>query len=115
MYRLEALLAMLFLIGFGLLVVVSSFLILFVTPAEAQPSCASRDLVVERLASRFGETPRSVGLGANGNVVKVFASAETGTWTIIVALPNGIACLVASGHAFEVLHENQTEPEGQPL
>lgn len=39
----------------------------------------------------------------SGCVVEVFASVETGTGTITVALPNGTTCRVASGEALEVL------------
>ena len=46
-------------------------------------------------------TRQSIGLGDNNQVVEVFASTETGTWTITVTNPNGLTCLVASGQAFE--------------
>ena len=66
-------------------------------------NCAPRDTVVDRLANTYGETRRSMGLGANNAVVEVFASNDSGSWTITVTLPNGITCLVASGQAFEAL------------
>jgi len=71
------------------------------TLAKAQQNCAPRDSVVERLASAFGETRQSIGLGQNNAVVEVYASTETGTWTITVTNPSGTTCLVASGQAFE--------------
>jgi hypothetical protein len=76
-------------------------------PAAAQTSgsCALRQHVVARLASAYGETRQSIGLGANNQVVEVFASLETGTWTITVTTPNGLTCLVASGQAYETLDE----------
>ena len=76
-------------------------------PAVAQSSgnCAMRSHVIERLAAAFGETRQSIGLGANNQVVEVFASLETGTWTITVTNPNGLTCLIASGQAYETLDE----------
>lgn len=76
-------------------------------PALAQPAqnCAPRDVVVDRLAERYGETRQSIGLGANNAVVEVFASHESGSWTITVTMPNGLTCLVASGQAYETLAE----------
>ena len=71
---------------------------------SAQP-CAPRGLVVERLAERYGETRRSIGLGADNAVVEIFASEETGTWTITVTMAGGPTCLVASGWAYETLTE----------
>ena len=37
--------------------------------------------------------------------MEVFASVESGSWTITVTMSNGITCLVASGQAFEELAE----------
>lgn len=68
-------------------------------------NCGSRDVVVQRLSETYGETRQSIGLGPNNRVIEVFASTETGTWTITVTSPNGMTCLVASGQAFESLAE----------
>ena len=73
--------------------------------AEASANCAPRDRVLERLATTYGETRQSIGLAANNSVLEVFASTETGSWTITVTLPTGLTCLVASGLAYETLAE----------
>jgi hypothetical protein len=73
--------------------------------AQNARNCAPRESVVDRLAEGYGETRQSMGLGANNAVIEVFASAETGTWTITVTTPNGLTCLVASGQSFETLAE----------
>jgi len=82
-------------------------------PAHPQSTgnCAMREHVIARLATAYGETRQSIGLGANNQVVEVFASVETGTWTITVTSPNGLTCLVASGRAYEAV---ATEPQGDP-
>lgn len=73
-----------------------------VQAAQAQQAnCGERGQVVERLQQKYGETRRSVGLAANNGVVETFASDESGTWTIVITLPNGMTCLVAAGNAFE--------------
>jgi hypothetical protein len=74
-------------------------------PAQNARNCAPRDAVVERLAQGYGETRQSIGLGANNAMVEVFASDETGTWTITVTTPGGLTCLVASGQSFERVAE----------
>ncbi|MEX0286498.1 MAG: hypothetical protein AB3N23_17975 [Paracoccaceae bacterium] len=68
-------------------------------------NCAPRDVVLEKLAQSYGETRQSVGMASNNAVVEVFASEETGTWSITVTTPGGVTCLVASGQAFETLAE----------
>ena len=68
---------------------------------QQRRNCGDRTVVVERLAEGYGETRQSIGLGANNVVFEVFASNETGTWTITMTMPNGVTCLMASGVAFE--------------
>lgn len=68
-------------------------------------TCGARDAVIERLAERYGESRQSIGMAPEGRVVEVFASLESGTWTITVTMPNGMTCLVASGQSYENLDE----------
>jgi hypothetical protein len=91
----------------GALTAASALYVASALDAEAQGTrnCGPRDAVVERLAEGYGESRQSMGLGANNAVVEVFASEETGTWTITVTTPNGLTCLVASGQSFETLAE----------
>jgi hypothetical protein len=73
---------------------------------EAQGApCADHDTVMARLATGYGESRQSIGIGANNTVVEIYASLETGTWTITVTTPGGPTCLVASGFNFEHLSE----------
>lgn len=71
--------------------------------AQNARNCAPRDAVVDRLAEGYGETRQSVGLGSNNAIVEVFASSETGSWTITVTMPGGLTCLVASGQSYEAV------------
>lgn len=80
-------------------------------PAQDMRNCAPRDAVIGRLAERYGETRQSIGLGANNAVVEMFAARETGTWTIILTLPNGLSCLIASGQAYEDVAEAPARTE----
>ncbi|WP_372570836.1 hypothetical protein [Ruegeria jejuensis] len=70
-----------------------------------QRNCAPRDVVLDRLSEKYGESRRGIGLVQQGSVMEVFASDDTGTWTITVTLPNGMTCLVASGQSYEALAE----------
>lgn len=75
--------------------------------------CAQRAQVLQHLSEKYGETRRSVGLAANSAVVEVFASAESGSWTITVTSPAGLTCLVASGMGFEAVTE-ELPAKGEP-
>ena len=91
-------------VGLGLMVLAAQQ-ISAQTQAQGNRNCAPRPVVLERLADGFGETRQSIGLGTQGTVVEVFASDETGTWTITVTMPTGVTCLIASGQSFETLAE----------
>lgn len=78
--------------------------------AQQQASCAERSQVIERLQSKYGESRRSVGLAPNNGVVETYASTESGTWTIVITLPNGMTCLVAAGNAFEPTQDETAKP-----
>lgn len=82
-------------------------------PAHAQSVCGSRESIIRQLETKYGETRRSLGVQQGRGVLEVYASSETGTWTIIITNPRGISCLIAAGEAFETGFQ-QTR-EGDPL
>lgn len=65
--------------------------------------CGQRDSVVSQLQARFGEQVRAMGLAGTTRIVEVYASDETGSWTITVTSVDGITCLMASGQHYEAL------------
>lgn len=83
--------------------------LLFGVPALSQgrTACANRDLVVQQLAERYGESLQSMGLHGQGGVLEVWASDETGTWSILITSPDGKACMIAAGKMWE--------PDARPL
>lgn len=84
--------------------ILAAFAALLAVPAPAQGrNCQLHAIVVERLAQGHGETRRSFGLTGLGQLVEVFASDASGTWTITVTSPAGLTCLIASGTSFETL------------
>ncbi len=85
-------------LGFGLCIMAVS--------TEAQNMrCADRNQVVDKLHKKYGETRQSIGLNRSSGVVETYASLETGTWTILLTLPNGQTCMIASGEGYENLDE----------
>jgi hypothetical protein len=73
------------------------------TASASGPQCAKRDQVMDLLATKYGETRQGMGVADNSSVMEVFASDDTGTWTITVSSPDGIMCLVASGQGYEAM------------
>ncbi|MES0826263.1 hypothetical protein [Ruegeria sp. SCP11] len=68
-------------------------------------TCSPREDILKRLVETYGETRRGIGIARQGAVMEIYASDQTGSWTITVTLPDGITCLVASGQAYEVMAE----------
>jgi hypothetical protein len=81
-------------------------------PPQRRNRSAAREAVIDMLGARYGETVRSIGLAGRDRIVEVFASEETGSWTILVTNTAGVACLVASGQHYEQVVAG---PEGEPL
>ena len=80
-------------------------LILAATTVHSAPQCGKRDVVLGQLAAKYGETRRGMGVAGDNTVMEVFASAASGSWTITVTLPDGMMCLVATGHGYEAVSE----------
>jgi hypothetical protein len=100
-------------LGFAGLIHATQTLYAQTDPLQAAAHCAPRPMVIGTLAQNYGETRRSIGLAANNTLMEVFASPETGTWTITVTLPDGMTCLMASGQGFEPVAE-ELPAKGDP-
>jgi hypothetical protein len=83
--------------------------LILVTQAAEAAQCAPRDQVVAGLATGFDELRRGAGLTAgpdgSAQILEIFAS-EAGSWTLVVTLPDGSTCLVASGQNWETISES---------
>ncbi len=81
-------------------------LTLVASQASAQNrQCAAHDALTERLASGYGESRQAIAMNADNSVLEVFASAETGTWTITITKAGGLTCIVAAGQHYQHLAE----------
>ncbi len=63
-------------------------------------ACAERDAIVQRLERGFGEQQKGAGLVSAAQLVEVWRSDETGTWTILMTDAEGMTCIVAAGEAW---------------
>jgi hypothetical protein len=73
-------------------------------PAPAAPDismCGGYNELRSLLDARFGEHPTSSGLADDGRMMQVFASPAAGTWTMVSIDAKGVACVLATGHAWQ--------------
>jgi hypothetical protein len=75
------------------------------TPAFAQAPtpCGDPDALAARLAVKFQEAPTASGADAAGNKLTIYSNPDTGTWTAVLAMPGGAACIVSSGDGWEAI------------
>jgi hypothetical protein len=78
-------------------------------PSWAQ-TCAPRDQVIAKLAGTYGEEQSYVAM-SEGGLVEMYVSPTTGTWTFLLAKPDGSACLIASGKEWG----GPLAPKGKPV
>ena len=103
--------------GYGMLPAGDSQAVAQTQSAALQPGetaterylCDRRETVVGELSSEFQEKPVAVGLQGNGTLLELFASKETGSWTVLITLPSGVTCLTLVGDSFEML---PPQPDG---
>jgi len=71
-------------------------------PAEAGAQvCGDRGDMVQKLNIDYGETRKSMGLTENNHIIEIYASEETGSWTILTTSPQGLTCLMSAGDAYQ--------------
>jgi hypothetical protein len=75
--------------------------------AQQQVPCGERDEIVKSLSSQYSERPRAMGLANQSAIIEVFTS-KAGTWTILLTRPDGAACIVGAGEAWEDIPPTQT-------
>jgi hypothetical protein len=87
-------------------------LLLLSAPALAQSpspqqSCAERTDLLAQLKSQYEEAPVGVGAMRSGALMELTAS-NGGTWTLLLSMPNGVSCIMASGEGWQV------QPDAKP-
>ena len=81
--------------------------------AAAMPFCADRHNLAENLAQRFDEAHKASGLRSATELVEIWVSDASGTWTILLTTADGNTCILASGPHWLAFPE-PVEAEGNP-
>jgi hypothetical protein len=63
-------------------------------------ACGERGDMVQRLERTFGEVQKGAGLVSAAQLLEVWGSDETGTWTVLMTDAQGWSCVVAAGEAW---------------
>lgn len=72
------------------------------SPLPAQGSrCHAYADVARQLSAIYHESPVSLGIQSNGDLLLVFNSPTSGSWTIVSTTPTGLTCILAAGRHWE--------------
>lgn len=67
---------------------------------EAQVVCTTRGEILGALSRSYSEQPAALGVASNGGVMELLTSEDGGTWTLIMTMPSGQTCVMASGESW---------------
>ena len=76
--------------------------------ASDPPLCNNRSVVVDHLEAKYAERQKFRGLAVNGLLFEVL-TAKSGSWTMLVTTPVGMACPIAAGDAWQEIKHKQTD------
>ncbi len=91
------------------LIATTAALIAMPPSAHARQACAERADITKRLSTKYFEHPVASGVANNGGLLEVLSSKDGSTWSIIVTMPDGQACMFAVGQHWEMLPEKKRE------
>lgn len=99
---------------FGLMVATTA-LLMQTAGASAQTQvvrmpCHDYAEIARQLRATYAEAPVSLGLQTDGNLLQVFSSSKTGSWTIVSTSPAGMACVLAAGQHWETVTPANLDP-----
>jgi hypothetical protein len=78
-----------------------ALLVIAATPVTAQTlPCAAREQVLQFVIDQRSEVRLARGTASRGATLDLFA-ADSGTWSLVLHLPDGRSCLLANGDNFE--------------
>lgn len=91
---------------------------LIATASTASASCGAREVLIQGLESKYSEKLAARGLQQNARgsaIVEIWASEDSGTFTVLMTNANGQSCIMASGtHWFLQDIDLAAAPQGIP-
>ncbi len=78
---------------------IGASLLLF-AQASTTVACNDRDAVISYLTQKYHEEPVGAGPTNGGGLIEVWAAKDGSTWTVVLSLPNGLSCPLASGEGW---------------
>lgn len=71
--------------------------------AQGMPPCFMRDHLIANLSESYDEVLTGAGLRSPQQLLELWSSPESGTFTIFVTRPDGVSCVLASGMDWQLM------------
>jgi len=68
---------------------------------QSRVACMNRDALTETLTTRYSESLTGGGLQNPSQLLEIWSSPETGSFTVFITRPDGTSCVVASGQNWQ--------------
>lgn len=79
-------------------------------PADAQaPRCMPRPVLIEVLETQYKENLSGGGLQNAQQLLEIWTSKQTGSFTVFVTRPDGMSCVMATGKNWNGIAEQTKE------
>jgi hypothetical protein len=92
-----------------MLMVIVFWLATLASPAPAQTPqqnpCAPSASIAAMLLEKYGERPAYAGIADNNTPTLIFTNPKTGSFTITIRRPGGLACLMTAGDSWTVVDQ----------
>ena len=79
-------------------------------PAGAGHVCAKYEAIAADLRQVYDERPLASGISHAGKAYMELWASESGTWTILVVLPDGLSCVTNWGGDFDLVGKSIQRP-----
>ena len=86
-------------------------LLIYSASALAAPRCAPERFVKMVIETQFGEQLISTGTFSRGNAMRTYVNPATGTFTVLMILPDQQFCIIAAGKNFDLFVPVQIQPK----
>jgi len=70
-------------------------------PAQAQMYCGDREMIVNSLANKYGETVVGQALTNDGRIIELLTPPDGETFTLILSMADGASCVLITGYSWE--------------
>jgi hypothetical protein len=93
-----------------MMMVIAFWLATLASPAPAQTTaqknpCGPSKAIAQMLLEKFGEKPAYAGVADNNVPTLIFTNPKTGSFTITIRRPGGLACLMTAGESWTVVDQ----------